>query len=135
MAFLHVRMDSMSAQKSAANCAMAAQLRAEQSARNLTKAQLAEMSGVNFETLKRILQGVRDINVTQITALAGAFGIPPATLVARAEDRIADFPVSEVRGTNVVPIRNNPREGSGADRYEGSKAADTFDPEADSPDH
>lgn len=86
----------MPEEKSPANLAMAAQIRAEQHAAQMTQQQLAAKSGVNYETLKRLLKGSRDITATQIVDLAGAFGIEPAVLVQRAVDRM---PVSAAATT------------------------------------
>lgn len=69
------------------NLALAAEIRAERAASGLTQAQLAEKSGINYETLKFVLKGTRPINVTQIVQLSQAFGIEPADLVERAMAR------------------------------------------------
>lgn len=52
---------------------MAAELRAERSASNLTIEQLAVASGVAESTLKRVLKGTIDVNVADLAAIAAAF--------------------------------------------------------------
>lgn len=69
------------------NSALAAEIRAERAAKDLTQRQLADASGINYETLKNVLKGSRDINVTQIVQLAGAFGISAQELVEHAMAR------------------------------------------------
>lgn len=125
----------MSVEKSPANLAMAAQLRAEQKANGLTQEQLAAASGINYETLKRILKGTRDINVTQIVALADAFGMSPQKLVQLASERLERMnkqSLSEGVANNVT--RLHPRDRN-IDQLEqdGRKAAHTLEPEATEP--
>lgn len=79
------------------NQAMAAILRAERAKKDWTQEQLAEKSGLNLSTLKRILKGERDINVNQIDALARAFGVTPAKLAADATEELRAM--SEVPST------------------------------------
>jgi transcriptional regulator with XRE-family HTH domain len=88
MALFLPRIDTVSELKSLENRAMAAAIRAERSAAGLSQETLAKLSGVNYETLKRILKGDRDINITQISGIALAVGITPAQLVQRAEERL-----------------------------------------------
>lgn len=71
-------------EKGTHNLALAAEIRAERAASGLTQKQLADASGINYETLKNVLKGTRDINVTQIAQLAAAFNIPASDLVERA---------------------------------------------------
>lgn len=72
-----------------ANLAMAATLRGERAKKGWTQEDLAARSGLNLSTLKRILKGERDINVNQIAALAEAFGVSPAKLVADATEELS----------------------------------------------
>lgn len=125
--------------KSPANLAMAAQIRAELSAKGWTQVQLAEKSGVNFETLKRVLKGTRDINVTQMDQLALAFGLPLPTLIERAVDRIPDFAVSEDSSSmDDLETRRLQKEAEqmSVAEIERNAIAATFDPErrTDEPD-
>jgi transcriptional regulator with XRE-family HTH domain len=91
MAFFRPRIVVVPELKSLENRAMAAAIRAERSASGMSQEQFAVASGVNFETLKRILRGERDINITQISGIAAAVGISPAELVSRAEARLRDM--------------------------------------------
>ena len=54
------------------NAAVAAQLRAERAAQNVTVKQLADLSGVSFSSLRRYLAADRQIDVSVLAALAEA---------------------------------------------------------------
>jgi len=69
------------------NQALAAEINGERAAQGLTQRQLAAKSGVNYHTLLNVLDGSRDINVTQIVKLAAAFDLDPSELVERAMTR------------------------------------------------
>lgn len=114
--------------------AMAAQLRAEQTANGFTQARLAEASGINYETLKRILKGTRDINVTQIAGLAKAFGMSPQELVRLASERLERMKTQSLsEGVDNVTMLH-PRDRT-VDQLEqdGRKAAHRHEPEASEP--
>lgn len=74
-------------EKGVHNAAMAAEIRAERAVQGWTQRQLAEKSGINYHTLLNVLDGSRDINVTQIVQLAAAFAMDPKELVERAMAR------------------------------------------------
>lgn len=69
------------------NLALAAEIRAERAVQGWTQKELAERSGINYHTLLNVLSGERDINVTQIVQLSGAFNMDPSELVERAMAR------------------------------------------------
>lgn len=68
--------------------AVAAELRAYRAASRLTIDQLAEASGVNARTLKRLLNAQRDIDVRVIDLLSRALEFDPDELMARAQIRV-----------------------------------------------
>lgn len=124
----------MSDEKSPANMAMAAQLRAEQTAAGFTQAQLAEAAGINYETMKRLLKGTRDINVTQIAGLAAAFRMSPYELVRLASERLERMNTQAVSDGSDNVTMLHPRDRT-VEQLEGDgrKAADRHDPEASEP--
>ncbi|TDW69128.1 transcriptional regulator with XRE-family HTH domain [Curtobacterium sp. PhB25] len=119
-------------QKTAANQALAAEIRAERAAVGITVRELALRSGVPYGTLNRILPGERDISFGQLTQLAGALGVTPSDLSERAVRRMGgmDAVVSGVSGQNVTPLRRV--EDMTVDEIEAEqKKAATIDPEMD----
>lgn len=94
-------------QKSAANRALAAEIRAERAAVGLTVKELAIRSGVPYGTLNRILPGERDISYTQMVQIAAALHVDPAELSNRAMRRMGGLEavVSEVQAQNVTKLR------------------------------
>ena len=69
--------------------AIAATLRAERAAAQLTQHQLADKSGLGYQTVMRLEKCERSPSVGQLAALCSVFGIPMSELVERAERRIA----------------------------------------------
>lgn len=125
------------------NQAMAAELRAERSATELTIDQLSESSGIPLSTLKRILKGRIDVNVADLAALSRAFvdtgksSADPAELARRAVDRAGGYEViarsaSDVP-SNVSPIKPvadmEPDEIEDIDRQAANVNPDADDPE------
>lgn len=70
--------------------AVAAQLRAERAARQLTVSQLAEKSGVTGQSLLRYLNEKRPIPVPTLYQICEGLEIPVHELVRRAEARLLD---------------------------------------------
>jgi len=69
--------------------AVAATIRAERAAAQLTQQDLAKRSGLGYQTVMRLEKGERSPNVVQMAALCSVFGIPMSELVERAERRLA----------------------------------------------
>jgi transcriptional regulator with XRE-family HTH domain len=94
--------------KSPLNRALAAELRAERVAVNITVDQLSDRSGVNLTTLKRVLAGKRDINVTQLGLLSQALGVTAEELFRRAVTRMGGMGalMSEVQVNNVHVLKS-----------------------------
>lgn len=74
------------------NAAVAAQIRAEAAAANLTDKALAEKADVNYASLRRWLgkdkENVRAIDVSVLAALADALDMTAAEIVSRAQGRV-----------------------------------------------
>lgn len=75
--------------ESGLNAAVAAELRAERAAQDLTMQELATAAGVPFGSLRRYLAAERNIDVATLAALAAALGTTSADLVSAAEARVA----------------------------------------------
>lgn len=70
--------------------ALAAALRAERAAKQLTIVELANAAGVVERTAIRHLNGQRDITVSVLDRYASALGVKASDLVREAERREAD---------------------------------------------
>lgn len=90
-------MTPIEAPEAGLNAAVAAELRAERAAQNLTVQQLAARADVPYASLRRYLAAERYIDVAVLHALAGALGTSSASLVAAAEDRLR-----RAGGANVI---------------------------------
>jgi len=69
------------------SAAVAAELRAERAAQNLTIQDLVERSGLVKVTLLRYLNAQRDIPVPALFAIANGLGVSPGVLLDRAAER------------------------------------------------
>lgn len=74
------------------NGAVAAELRAERAAQNMTLQQLAEAADVPFPSLRRYLAGERHIDVSVLEAVAAALSLDAFEIVRRAGARAAVGP-------------------------------------------
>lgn len=72
------------------NSYVAAELRAERSAKKMTYDQLAARSGVNRRTMSRLLQAQRGIDTAHLASLCEALDVDVASLIERAETRAKD---------------------------------------------
>ncbi len=95
------------------NAAVAAELRAERAAQNLTVQQLAERSEVPYPSLRRYLAAERHIDVSVLHALANALGTTSGELISAAEERMR-------RGARPTVIRTD----FGANQSEGAPNLD-----------
>jgi transcriptional regulator with XRE-family HTH domain len=80
-------MDTNDPQVDALTSALADTLTAERSAARLSRAQLAERSGVSEVAIGRYERGERDVPYKALTQLAAALGYKPSELMAAAESR------------------------------------------------
>lgn len=76
--------------------ALAATLRAERAAANLTFEELADRSGVSKSSLLRFEKGTRDPSISSLYKIARALKTTPAHLAAQAEDRLTAASLSGV---------------------------------------
>lgn len=77
---------------------IAATVRAELAARNISGSEAARLSGISYQTLRRYLDGTRDFPVPALYQVAEAIGVNPSLLISRATERMSDMP------PNVTPI-------------------------------
>lgn len=122
----------MDTKNSPINRAMAAEIKGARVAAGLTTEQLAEATGISVPTLNRMSsRDIRDINITQMAAIAEAVKVPLVELIERAERRATDMSVAAAN--NVSKIHPREMTADQLDSYRGDKAADGFDEEADAP--
>src|SRR5689334_2179773 len=69
--------------------AVAAQLRAERAAANITIDKLAAKAGISRGTLMKVLNGEVTADVVQVERISRALGIPMIEMFVRAEARLA----------------------------------------------
>jgi transcriptional regulator with XRE-family HTH domain len=102
------------------NAAVAAELRAERAAQNLTVQQLAEKSEVPYATLRRYLAAERHIDVATIAALAEALDTTAVELVMAATERL-----QRGSGANVIAgdFGNSSDDASNLDHLRGLPSA------------
>lgn len=74
------------------NGALAAEIRAQQGARNIKTSALSELSGIERVTLTRYLKPTRPINTAVVEAIARALDMDPGELMARAIRRRDEEP-------------------------------------------
>lgn len=68
--------------------AVAAQLRAERAARQMTIHELADKSGVTEQSLQRYLSEKRDIPIPVLYQICAGLGVPVDEVIRRAESRL-----------------------------------------------
>lgn len=98
---------------------------------DITQRQLADASGVNYETLKKLETGGPKVTAEQIIRLAPALLRTPAALVEEATTILADLSVSEGHADNVVSFPSRPDTVEELESYAGPKAAHPREPESD----
>lgn len=86
----------MDGKDSRLNQAMAAEIRGERVARDLTQERLAEASGISYSTIKRIERGKVDISTGDLGAIASVFSnqepeVGPHQLMERAVTRAGGY--------------------------------------------
>lgn len=84
------------------NKCVGAQARAEAAARGIAVAKLAQMTGINRETLDRWLKGERAMSVPTLFKIAMALGMKPQTILERAEERHAAEVAAEMTQKDVA---------------------------------
>lgn len=77
-------------QPSETSRAIAAQIRAERAAANLTKDDVLKAAGISRTTYYLLESGERTLDVTQLANICRAIGISMGTLLERAERRASE---------------------------------------------
>ena len=72
--------------------AIAATIRAERSAANLTKDDVLKRAGISRQTYYKLESGERVLDVSQFEAICRAIGISMETVLRRASERVGDAP-------------------------------------------
>ena len=85
------------------NGAVAAELRAEKAAQNLTNQDLADRSGIPIVSVQRYLVPKRAIDLVVLEQLAAAVGKTPAEIVEAAERRLARMVQDPAAGSGGFP--------------------------------
>lgn len=80
--------------------AVAATVRGELAAQNVSGPEAARRTGIPYQTLRRYLDGSRDFPTPALYQIAQALNMSPETLVVRSLERMSDTP------SNVTPLRN-----------------------------
>lgn len=78
--------------------ALAAQLRAERAARQMTMKDVAVASGLADSTVHRYLNGIRDIPVSHLFSIAAVLQVDVECLVSRTMDRLKDIKWADPKG-------------------------------------
>lgn len=92
------------------NAAVAAELRGERAAKELTTKQLSEMAGIPYASLRRYLGAERHIDVATLAELCEALGLDVGELVSRAAERLERVHASDgARGLPSVGQRRRQR--------------------------
>lgn len=90
------------------NAAVAAQIRAEAAAANLTDKALAQKAGVNYASLRRWLgkdvDNTRHIDVAVLYALADALDVEASYLVEQAQARMQKDELAAKRRERTFPV-------------------------------
>lgn len=132
----------MDGRDSKLNKAMAAEIRGERVARELTQEQLAEASGISYSTIKRIERGHVDISTGDLGAIAAVLSdqegpeVGPHQLMERAVTRAGGYEtlLSEVPSTNDdlrTKRKQNEARAMTVEQIESQPHAATRDPELD----
>lgn len=78
--------------------ALAAQLRAERAARQMTMKDVAVASGLADSTVHRYLNGKRDIPVSHLFSMASVLQVDVECLVSRTMERLQDLQRGDLKG-------------------------------------
>ena len=73
----------------ALNSALAAEIRYERAAQDITTRDLAERTGIDHRTMLRYLKDQRPISVDRLARFADALGMRPDELIVRAQSRVS----------------------------------------------
>ncbi|MBF4574716.1 helix-turn-helix domain-containing protein [Frondihabitans sp. VKM Ac-2883] len=130
----------MESRKSAVNAAIGAEIRATRSRKNITRDALSAASGIPTVQIERIENNKRDLNVSQLFAVARALELDAEDIIRRAVDASGGLAaltaeadgMSEGAPNNVTKLPRRVEDMS-ADELEGQRYAATRDDEMDQP--
>lgn len=83
--------------------AVAAQIRGERAAANVTQAAVYEAAGLSRSTYIRIEGGEHVVDATQLARICAVLGITMSDLLRRAEERIGDDVVNTTATVDATP--------------------------------
>ncbi|PZE33980.1 hypothetical protein DEJ21_14115 [Curtobacterium sp. MCSS17_006] len=120
-------------QTSALNRSMAAVIRGEYNALDLSQAELVQATGISLATVQRLLKGEQKFSFDQVEAFAKALGLEVDELSRRAVEWRSTR-MSEAAPDNVTQLQPRKRvEDMTVEEIEQLKHAATVDPEMDEP--
>lgn len=91
------------------NAAVAAELRAERAAKDLTAKDLSALAGIPYASLRRYLGAERHIDVATLAELCRALDLDVGALVARATERLERGQPIGGRGLQTLAERRRQR--------------------------
>jgi transcriptional regulator with XRE-family HTH domain len=115
---------------SALNRAMAAVIRGESYALQLSQQDIVKKTGISPATVQRLMKGEQKFNLDQIESFAGTLGFPVDELCRRAVEWRSTR-MSEAAPDNVVTLKPRRVEDMTVEEIEAEKHAATRDPEMD----
>ncbi|WP_146247797.1 helix-turn-helix domain-containing protein [Curtobacterium sp. MCSS17_006] len=128
-----MRNDKKQVQTSALNRSMAAVIRGEYNALDLSQAELVQATGISLATVQRLLKGEQKFSFDQVEAFAKALGLEVDELSRRAVEWRSTR-MSEAAPDNVTQLQPRKRvEDMTVEEIEQLKHAATVDPEMDEP--
>lgn len=75
--------------------AVATELRVELARQRVGIRELARISGVPYATTRKCVEGLRAIDIEELSRLSAALGLTPSEMIGRAEAVLALHPPSE----------------------------------------
>lgn len=124
-----MRNDKKQEPTSALTRSMAAIIRGEYNALDMTQAELVQKTGISLATVQRLIKGEQKFNLDQLEAFANALELPLEELSRRAVEWRSTR-MSEAATDNVTPLRNWTAGEIDADK-KSKRAAHSRDDESD----
>ena len=75
---------------------LGSRIKSLRSERRLTQGQLAEMVGMSQKYLGEVERGIRNVSLEAITVLAGALGVPTASILENSHEQTKDALLAEI---------------------------------------
>ncbi len=133
----------MAIRESKLNQAIAAELRAERAAANVSQQQITEVTGISRSTLRRTLAGEVEVSATDLVMVASALSVDAPLLLGRAITRAGgeEAAVSDARASfggrdssgDELSVKRQQKAAADmtVEELEGQRSAATKDPELD----